>query len=77
MEMTRGCAEIAKAGFSPSITAAIVTALISFGGFCVFGQAMTYLSEAKIKARYYLAVKTVQAALGGLTGYLLGIAFIG
>lgn len=73
IEMTRGCAEISKCGLPAPLTIAVITAFISFGGLCVFAQAMSYLAEAKIKARYYLAVKIIQAAFGGLLGYALGL----
>lgn len=72
-EMTRGAKEIIKNPPEVHTMIAALTALVSFGGICIFLQAMTFLAEAKIKARYYLAVKTFQAAAGAGIAYLISL----
>lgn len=70
VEMTRGCLMLSKYGSSQA-NAALAAAMISMGGASVTIQAMTFLSETKISAGYYLRTKITHALLAAAAAYLI------
>lgn len=74
VEMTRGCLMLSKFGASEK-SAALAAAMISMGGASVTIQAMTFLSDTKISAGYYLRTKTTHAFLAAITAYLISSFF--
>jgi sporulation integral membrane protein YlbJ len=73
VEMTRGLAEIASSS-NNQLKLIFSSCLISFGGFSIFIQTLTFLNECKIKALYLLKIKCLQTILSGLVAY--GVSLI-
>lgn len=63
IEVTRGCLDLSKPGLSKNILLIISTALISFGGFSIHMQGLTFLKKFNIPTSFYLLSKTTQTAL--------------
>ena len=74
IEMTRGLAEITSTT-SDLLKLIVSTCLISFGGFSIFVQSLTFLNETNIKALYLLKIKCLQTIISGIIAYIVGIIF--
>lgn len=70
LEMTAGCSAITALALSFPVTAALCSAVVSFGGICVLLQSSMYI---RIDRRY-LFLKTAQALIAG--GMAYGVALI-
>ena len=57
VEISKGCLNISNCGLNINISASIASFLISFGGFCTFFQAITFLKKCKINFGFYLFQK--------------------
>ena len=75
IECTKGAKLLSLSGATPQ-TVALTASLISFGGVSVVMQSLTYLSGAKVKPLYFLAVKSVQAFYAFLLAFLPGYLFL-
>lgn len=75
IECTKGAKLLSLSG-ATSQTVALTASLISFGGVSVVMQSLTYLSGAKVKPLYFLAVKSVQAFYAFLLAFLAGYLFL-
>lgn len=60
LECTRGASMLAEAGLTP-LTAALATALISFGGISITMQSIVYLKRAGVKLSVHVAAKILHA----------------
>ena len=75
IEVTRGCVDISKIGLSQKQALVIATGLISFGGFSIFLQALTFLKRFDISIKFYLLSKTTQTIISILIAFVLGTLF--
>ncbi|OOB78273.1 MAG: hypothetical protein ATN34_04630 [Epulopiscium sp. Nele67-Bin002] len=71
MEFSNGSAYITQFYTGDAYILAILSAILGFGGFCVFFQTAHILSSTKLSLGVYLIAKTVQAVFAAL----LTIAF--
>lgn len=76
IEMTKGCFDISLATQSLRTMTVLGTAMISFGGFSIFLQALTFLKRFNISTRYFLCVKTTQCIISTIIAYLLSIIIL-
>ncbi len=70
IECTRGCKNLSTLKTS-SITVALSTALISFGGISIIMQSIVFLKSAKVKSCVFLLGKTLQMAISFILAYCL------
>lgn len=63
LEITRGCLDLSTYNLNPKILSIMCSGLISFGGFSVHLQSLVFLSDCKIKYRYFLLTKITHAIL--------------
>lgn len=72
-EITRGAKEVIKNPPTLRALLSILTAFTSFGGLCIFLQAMAFLKTANVKASYYFCVKAFQGLSGAGIAYLFSL----
>ena len=70
LEMTNG-ARLASAFGTSRAGLVASAAILSWGGLCVHGQALGFLTRAGLKSAPYLAAKLLHAAMAALAGVLL------
>jgi hypothetical protein len=70
LEVTSGAKIIATKNFS-STTLIMLSALISFGGFCVHFQSINYILAAKINIALYLLAKLMQSLIAVLLSHIM------
>jgi sporulation integral membrane protein YlbJ len=73
MEVTRGCVDLSSTVISPYLSSIIACGLISFGGLSVHLQSIVFLSECKIKYKYFLLTKITHSLLSIGVCALLGL----
>lgn len=73
LEMVQGCKELASAGLSLRMTAALGAFFFSFGGICILAQSLAF---AKLRVGRYLWRKLLQGCLAGVIAYLLTPLFL-
>ncbi len=66
LEFSNGSAYISQYFNGEAYILAILSAILGFGGFCVFFQTAQILSKTKLSLGIYLATKTVQAVFAAL-----------
>ena len=71
IEISKGCLEVSKCNIDIKISSCIASFLISFGGFCTFFQAITFLSKCKVKYGFYLLQKLTNGILSGIITFVL------
>ena len=71
IEVTKGCLDLSKTNISNTIKTAIATFLISFGGFSIHLQALTFLKRFNIKINFYLFQKFTHALISSLLAIML------
>lgn len=72
IEVTRGASALsALFGTNPVIVASACCGIISFGGFAIFLQGISYLKKAGVKTGMYLLTKLTHGALGFILCYML------
>lgn len=75
IEMTRGCKEIASLG-NNFYSLVGCTGLISFGGLSIILQSLTFLSGTKLKAGYFILLKSCQSIISMGIAIILGLIFL-
>lgn len=75
IEMTRGCKEIASLN-NDFYSLVACTGLISFGGLSIILQSLTFLSGTKIKAGYFIFLKSCQALISMGVALIFGVIFL-
>lgn len=75
IECTKGAKSLSALGVTPK-TVALTASLISFGGFSVIMQSLTYLTGAKVKPVYFIGVKCVHAAYAFFAALALCYLFL-
>ena len=73
MEVTRGCVELSTLNLTPYLNSILGCALISFGGLSVHLQSLVFLSECKIKYKFFLLTKITHSLLSIGVCALLGV----
>lgn len=66
IEITKGCLDLSLISTQPKVSAVIATFIISFGGFSIHMQALTFLKKFKINVGFYLLQKTTHAIISTL-----------
>ena len=75
IEMTRGCKILSGLSLPVRILLPACSFLLTFGGFSVTFQSLTYLSKIKISPAYYLLTKSTQGILSSIFSFLLCLLF--
>ncbi len=70
VEVTRGCLDLSTLGLKPTVLCVIATALISFGGFSIFLQALTFLKSFGISTAFYFVIKITQTLLSSVIAFI-------
>ena len=76
LEVTRGCKDLAASDTNLQIMAVLGCMLISWGGFSIHLQALTFLSKCHISTKFYLLQKFTHCILSGMICFLLSIVFL-
>ncbi len=72
VEVTRGCLDLSLVqNLSFTYKTVITTFLISFGGFSIYMQAITFIKKFNIKMSFYLFQKFTHALISSVVAYLL------
>ena len=72
VEVTRGCLDLSLVqNLSFTYKTVIATFLISFGGFSIYMQAITFIKKFNIKMSFYLFQKFTHALISSVVAYLL------
>ena len=71
LEMTQGIKYTSLLNIPINLKAAIITALISFGGISIHLQIISILSEVKIKYKYYLICRIIHAVISSTLVYFI------
>ncbi len=74
LEITNGCKNLSNFTLDINIVA-IITGIISWGGFSIHAQAIGFLSKTKIKLSLYFLSKLVQSILSIIYVYILNLFF--
>lgn len=75
IEVTKGCLDLSKTNVSNTIKTIIATFLISFGGFSIHLQALTFIKRFNIKINFYLFQKLTHALISSLLAVILCLIF--
>ena len=75
IEMTRGLFEM-KNSTNLFLKLVFGSFLVSFGGLSIIIQSLTFLSETKINAFYFLGVKCIQSLITVILSIVIGLLFI-
>ncbi len=70
VEITRGCLDLAKTTTNPALLTVLSTGIITFGGFSVHMQALTFLQRFKIPLGFYFLQKVTHTLLAVLLSLL-------
>lgn len=73
IEVTRGCLDISKLNISTKKALVLCTGLISFGGFSIHLQALTFLKKFNMPLSYYFKSKISQTAISVLIALILSV----
>ncbi len=73
VEMTRGCLDLSTINLPITATLPIVTAIISFGGFSIHMQALTFLKKFNISTKFYMLQKTTQTIISTLLAIIISV----
>ncbi len=76
LEVTRGCKDLASLNLDLRIVAPFVCGLISWGGFSIHLQALTFLNKCQISAYFYIFQKFTQGIISAFVCCILCIIFI-
>lgn len=75
IEVTRGCLELSSTACSDLVKCVIATGLISFGGFSIHFQALTFLSQAKVNIKFYFLQKLTHTIISCILALIIGLIF--
>lgn len=71
IEITRGCQVFAQSGISPAQVLPWVAAMLSFGGFSIGCQSITFLKECGISFGFFMRSKCTQALISWLITFVV------
>ena len=71
IEITKGCYEISISNYSDNIKVVICTGLITFGGFCIHSQAMSFLKDCNVSYKFFFLQKLTQTLFSIIIAYTL------
>ena len=71
LEVSKGCLIISGTNISMLAKACIASFLIGFGGICVFFQAATFLKDAGVNTKFYIAQKTSHGIISAILTFLI------
>lgn len=72
IEVTRGCLDLSMVqNLSFTYKTVIATFLISFGGFSIYMQALTFIKKFNIKMSFYLLQKFTHAVISSIIAFLI------
>lgn len=71
IEITRGCLDISKLNCSNLIKCVSITGIISFGGFSIHCQSLSFLCQAHINVKFYFLQKLVHTFISIIIAILL------
>jgi len=75
IEVTRGCLDLSQSGASIGLLCVLATGLISWGGFSIHFQSLTFLQKCNIKMSLYVLQKITHSILSILVCLLLLFIF--
>ena len=75
IEITKGCLDLSNVPSSFLLQTTLATIIISFGGFSIHMQALTFIKKFNIKISFYLLQKTTHAILSGIIAIILCLIF--
>lgn len=75
IEVTKGCLLISKSSTSFIQNAMLLSFIISFGGFSIHMQALTFLNKAKISKKFYFLQKITHALISMCIALLICVIF--
>lgn len=70
-EVTRGCLDLSASGLDLKLITAFACGLISWGGFSIHLQALTFLNKCKISIPFYLLQKFTQCIISAFLCWLI------
>ena len=70
-EITKGCYEVSISNLTDNLKTIICTGIITFGGFCIHSQAMTFLKECNISYKFFLKQKISQTIIAIIIATIL------
>ena len=76
LEVPRGCKDLASSGANIRLITTLACALISWGGFSIHLQALTFLNKCNISIPFYLLQKLTQSLLSGFICAILVLIFV-
>lgn len=76
IEMTRGCIELSKTNASNILKCIVGSGIITFGGFSIHFQALTFLAKAKVNIKFYFIQKLVHTFIACILAYIFAIIFL-
>ena len=76
IEVTKGCLDLSRTNnISNLIKTIVATFLISFGGFSIHLQALTFIKRFNIKINFYLLQKITHSIIASILALLFGFIF--
>lgn len=76
IEITKGCLDLSNiSNISFTLKTVLATIIISFGGFSIHMQALTFIKKFNIKISFYLLQKITHSVISGIIAYLICIIF--
>lgn len=75
VEVTRGCLSLSKLGLSKTALTVCGSGLITFGGFSIHMQALTFLTKCKINVSFYFFQKITQTVIACLIAFVFCLIF--
>ena len=76
VEVTRGCLDLSQSGVNLKLLCVFSTFLISFGGFSIHLQSLSFLQSAKIKMSVYFLQKLTHSIISCFIAYILCLIFL-
>lgn len=76
IEVTRGCLELSKSNASNLIKCVLGTGLISFGGFSIHFQALSFLTTAKVNISFYFKQKICHTLISVAISLIIGLILL-
>lgn len=71
IEISKGCSMLSILDVPKIWLATLASFIISFGGFSVFFQSITFLSKCKVNMKFYLLQKLTHGLLSGIVTFLI------
>ena len=73
IEVTKGCLDLSNTTTPDIVKCAVSTLLISFGGFSIHMQALTFIKRFEIKTSFYLLQKITHAIISTMLSIIIYI----